>query len=330
MNSSDDRGLRILSTRDLAAIDISPAEVVDIVERAYLALAAGTSANPRKLKTSPPDGRSVSYSMLGRDGARDLVGFKTSYKHRPAADRDEQAYFTSLQLYDDRSGRPVALLDCARVGAMRTPAVSALLARQCAAPGSATALVVGTGTQGRQALPFLLATMPGLRRLLVHGSHPDGLRAVAELLTALHPDREVEVVTDLRAAAGQADVVIAAAGAATSAAIEASWLAPGALCILVGHGLAPSTLGEADRVIATSAAQMAVTGTDMADAEGLLRPVDAELPDILAGRTSGRRSAQERVFAYNSGLVVTDIALGHRLSELAERRGLGQVVELWS
>jgi hypothetical protein len=36
------------------------------------------------------------------------------------------------------------------------------------------------------------------------------------------------------------------------------------------------------------------------------------------------------VFAYNSGLVVTDIALGHRLAELAERRGLGQVVELWS
>jgi hypothetical protein len=27
---------------------------------------------------------------------------------------------------------------------------------------------------------------------------------------------------------------------------------------------------------------------------------------------------------------VTDIALGHRLAELAESRGLGQVVELWS
>jgi ornithine cyclodeaminase/alanine dehydrogenase-like protein (mu-crystallin family) len=330
MSAWPDRGLRILSTRDLAAIEISPAEVVEIVERAYLALAAGTSANPRKIKTSPQDGRSVSYSMLGRDGARDLVGFKTSYKHQPAADRDQQAYFTSLQLYDDRTGRPVALLDCGRVGAMRTPAVSALLARHCAPPDSETALVVGTGTQGRQALPFLLTTMPGLRRLLVHGTHPDGLRAVAELLTAHHPDREVEVVTDLRAAAGEADVVVATAGAATAAAIEASWLRPGALCILVGHGLAPSTLGEADRVIATSAAQMAVTGTDMADAEGNLRTVDAELPDILAGRASGRETPGQRVFAYNSGLVVTDIALGHRLAELAEGRGLGQVVELWS
>jgi ornithine cyclodeaminase len=330
MSVPADRGLRILSTRDLAVIDISPTEVVDIVERAYLALAAGTSANPRKLKTSPQDGSSVSYSMLGRDGARDLVGFKTSYKHRPAADRDQQAYYTSLQLYDDRSGQPVALLDCGRVGALRTPAVSALLARHCAPPGSETALVVGTGTQGRHALPFLLATMPDLRRLLVHGSHPDGLRAVAELLTAHHPDRTVEVVADLRAAAGEADVVVATAGPASPAAIEASWLRPGALCILVGHGLAPSTLSEADRVVATSAAQMAVTGTDMADASGQLRSVDAELPDILVGRAPGRDTSEQRVFAYNSGLIVTDIALGHRFAELAERRGLGQVVELWS
>jgi ornithine cyclodeaminase/alanine dehydrogenase-like protein (mu-crystallin family) len=330
MSVMPERGLRILNTRELASIDISPDEVVDIVERAYGALAAGTSANPRKIKTSPQDGRSVSYSMLGRDGARDLVGFKTSYKHQPIADRDQQAYFTSLQLYDDRTGRPVALLDCARVGAMRTPAVTALLARHCAPPDSATALVVGTGTQGRQALPFLLSTMPGLRRLLVHGSHPDGLRSVVETLAAHHPDREVEIVRDLRAAAGEADIVVATAGGATTAAIESSWLRPGALCILVGHGLAPSTLSDADRVVATSAAQMAVTGTDMADADGNLRAVDAELPDILAGRASGRETPEQRVFAYNSGLVVTDIALGHRLAELAESRGLGQVVELWS
>ena len=330
MSTAIDQGLRILSTRDIASIDISPAEVVDIVERAYHALAAGTSANPRKLKTSPQDGSSVSYSMLGRDGARDLVGFKTSYKRRPAAKREEQSYFTSLQLYDDRTGRPVALLDCGRVGAMRTPAVSALLARHCARPDSETALVVGTGTQGRQALPFLLTTMPRLRRLLVHGSHPDGLEAVVELMNAHHPDRTVEVVTDLRAAAGESDIVVATAGAATSAAIEAAWLAPGALCILVGHGLAPSTLSDADRVVATSAAQMAVTGTDMADAEGHLRAVDAELPDILAGRATGRETPGQRVFAYNSGLIVTDIALGHRLAELAADRGLGQVVELWS
>ncbi len=111
--------------------------------------------------------------------------------------------------------------------------------------------------------------------------------------------------------------------------MESSWFKPGALTVLVGYGLAPSTLHDADYVVATSAAQMGVTGTDMADESGQLRAVDAELPPILAGRASGRLDPEQRVFAYNSGLVVTDIALGHRLAEQAAAQQLGRMVSLW-
>lgn len=323
-------GLRVLSTEDLATIEAIPGEVVEVVERAYLALAEGSSANPRKLTVKPDDGRSVAYAMLGRDGSRELVGIKTSYKHGLTLGRSDQHYYTTLQLYDDRSGLPIALMDCGRIGSLRTPAVSALLARECAAPASRSALLIGTGTQGRQALPFLLVTMPGLERLMLSGSHPDGIADVRAQLLRHHPDRDVELVGDARVAAGEADVIIAAAGSATSVAVRAQDCRSGALCILLGHGLAPSTLYEANYVVATSAAQMAVTGTDMADATGRLRPVDAELADILAGRAVGRDTPEQRVFAYNSGLVITDIALGHWFAEAAEKRGLGQVVSVWN
>jgi ornithine cyclodeaminase/alanine dehydrogenase-like protein (mu-crystallin family) len=135
-------------------------------------------------------------------------------------------------------------------------------------------------------------------------------------------------VSDLPAAAADADVVLAVAGAGTSAAVEADWLKPGALCVLVGHGLAPSTLRQADYVIATSTAQMAGTGTDMVDEHGRLPVVEGELPEVLAGRAPGRQHSEQRVFAYNSGLVITDIALGHQFAEAAAQRGLGQVVTL--
>jgi ornithine cyclodeaminase len=111
--------------------------------------------------------------------------------------------------------------------------------------------------------------------------------------------------------------------------VEAADLKPGALSILVGHGIAPSTLHDADRVVATSEAQMKITGIDMADADGDFPPVHAEFPEIVARRAEGRRSADERVFAYNSGLVVTDIALGHRFAQLAIEQGLGTRVRLW-
>lgn len=325
----DTPGLRVLSKSDLATIEITPAEVIDVVRGAYLALAGGHSDNPRKLTVKPADGHSVAYAMLARDGVRDVVAIKTSYKHDPAHDRGSQHYYTTLTLYDDTTGLPIALMDCARVGSLRTPAVTALIAGACADPDSRTALVIGTGTQGREALPFLLETLPGLDRLLLHGTHPEGIAAVRENLQRHHPERDVELVDDLQSAAQQADVVVAVAGAGSAASVEADWLKPSALSILVGHGIAPSTLHKADHVVATSAAQMAVTGTDMADENGRLPPVDAELPDILSGRACGRGAGDGRVFAYNSGLVVTDIALGHRFAELALADGLGREVSLW-
>ncbi|WP_285542999.1 ornithine cyclodeaminase family protein [Streptomyces lavendulae] len=325
----DDTTLRVLSTSDLAGLDISLADVVDTVEQAYRTLAAGRSDNPRKLTVKPDDGHSVSYAMLGRDGVRNVVAIKTSYKHGLHESRENQHYYTTLTIYDDVTGLPVAMMDCSRIGSLRTPAVSALLARECASPAAKTALVIGTGTQGRLALPFLLTTLPRLDRLLLSGTHPDGMAAVRAELARHFPDRDVEVVTDLAPAAREADVVVATAGAHTPAAVEAGWLRPGATAILVGHGLAPSTLHDADRVIATSEAQMRVTGTDMADADGNLPAVDVELPVVISGATKARTAPDQRIFAYNSGLVVTDIALGHRFAQLAAEQKLGTEVALW-
>ncbi|MFJ2189133.1 ornithine cyclodeaminase family protein [Kitasatospora sp. NPDC087861] len=325
----DDTTLRVLSTSDLAGLDITLADVVDTVEQAYRTLAAGLSDNPRKLTVKPADGHSVSYAMLGRDGSRDIVAVKTSYKNGLHDSRERQHYYTTLTIYDDVTGLPVAMMDCSRIGSLRTPAVSALLARECAAPDPRTALVIGTGTQGRLALPFLLTTLPGLERLLLSGTHPDGIAAVRAELARHFPDRELELVTDLRSAAADADIVIATAGGHTPAAVEAEWLKPGAVSILVGHGLAPSTLHRADRVIATSEAQMHVTGTDMADADGTFPAVDLELPAAVSGAATARTSPDQRIFAYNSGLVVTDIALGHRFAQLAAAQHLGTEVALW-
>jgi ornithine cyclodeaminase/alanine dehydrogenase-like protein (mu-crystallin family) len=318
----------VLGKQLLNDIDYRPADVLASVEGSYLALANGVSHNPRKLMSQPPEKHSVAYSMLGRDGGRQTVGFKTSYKYDPQHSRDLQKYYTTLLLFDDNTGMPVALMDGSLVGALRTPAVSALIAR-AAAPQARTALIVGTGTQGRMAAPFLLCALPGIERVIVHGHYDEGILAVRENLKRFYPEREIEVSADLAASAAQADILLGVAGAGAAESVQHASLKRGALSILVGYGVHADVLHGADYRIATSAQQMQVTGTDLVGADGKLPAIDAELPDILLGRKPARLDDRQTVFAYNSGMVVTDIALGRTLAESARAKGLGQEVSLW-
>ncbi|WP_406229915.1 ornithine cyclodeaminase family protein [Nocardia sp. NBC_01009] len=324
----NDMPLRVLSRNDLADIAITPAEVIKSVRDVYVTLAQGQSRNPAKIALPVPDRDSISYSMLGYDGSRRVVAFKTSYKQEKG--RGQKQYYTTITLYDDDSGAPIALMDCARIGSLRTPAATALLVEASAAPTARTALLIGTGTQGRQAFPYLLEVLPNLDRLLLYGTHDAGIAAVLEVFHQHHPDRTIEVVTDVTGAVLDADIVLAASGPATAVKVRTNSLKPGGVLVDVGYGVADSALLDSDYAIATSAGQLAVTGKYLAGPDGTLRPVDAELPEILAGRGLGRKTPEDRVFAYNSGLVVTDIAVGHALAVRAIEEGRGQELRLWN
>jgi ornithine cyclodeaminase len=137
------------------------------------------------------------------------------------------------------------------------------------------------------------------------------------------------VVRDLETAARAADIVVGVTGAGATHAVHHAWLRPGTVCVLAGYGIHMDALHGADYRIATDAAQMQVTGIDLASPDGTLPAVDAELPDILLGRLPGRRDPSDRVFAYNSGMVVTDIALGRLLVDRARQHQRGLEVNLW-
>jgi ornithine cyclodeaminase len=94
-------------------------------------------------------------------------------------------------------------------------------------------------------------------------------------------------------------------------------------------GVASSALREADYAIATSEGQLGVTGSRFAAADGSAT-IDAEFPEVLAGQAPGRRTPTDRVFAFSSGMVITDIPVAHALATRAIAAGRGQRVRLWS
>ncbi len=85
----------ILTRSDLSDIELPPAEVIRLVEDAYLCYANGQSRCPTKLMMPLPNEQrdAVSYSMLGYDGALEQVGFKTSYRQ---GSESAEKYYTTI------------------------------------------------------------------------------------------------------------------------------------------------------------------------------------------------------------------------------------------
>jgi ornithine cyclodeaminase len=319
----------IFTRSDLAGIEVTPREVIEAVHQGYLALANGGSRCPTKLMMPLPDTDrdAVSYSMLGYDANSQHVGFKTSYRQ---GNDNREKYYTVISLYDDTTGMPFALLDCDRVGASRTPATTALIAQACAKPDARSALMIGTGVQGHRTLPYLLTVLPDLDRLMLYGTHPDGIRNCIDTLHEHFPGRDVELVSDVPSAVSESDISVVASGRAAHPKVQASWMKPGGLMISVSSkGVASSALRESDYAVTTSAGQLGVTGSRFATKDGNAA-IDAEFPEVLAGRAPGRRNPTDRVFAFSSGMVITDIPVAHLLATRAIAAGLGQRVRLWS
>ncbi|WP_194820317.1 ornithine cyclodeaminase family protein [Nocardia sp. XZ_19_385] len=323
------QAMHVLTRTDLHDVELTPAEVIEIVEEAYLAFAQGDSRCPVKLMMPIPktERDAVSYSMLGYDGSLEQVGFKTSYRQ---GSESAEKYYTTISLYDDVTGLPFAFMDCQRVGAARTPATTAITAKHCAREGATSALMLGTGVQGRNTLPYLATALPRLERLRLFGTHPDGIAESVAIMRRWFPDREIDLVDDVPSAVAESDIVVVASGRAAHPKVRTEWLRPGGLLISVASkGVESGALRQADYAIATSTGQLGVTGTRLAGSGETVR-IDAELPQIVAGRAPGRRADDDRVFAFSSGMIITDIPVAHALATRAVAAGRGQRVELWT
>lgn len=319
----------VLGHHDIEALDISLDEVRDVVEAALRSLGDTDTECPRKLSVSGP--QSVSYAMLARLGEQGLVGFKTSYTHWTDEDRSRgKSYATSLLLCDEATGQPLAWMDAGRVGALRTSAVTALLARRACTPDTSTALVIGSGTQGEGTIRALAGALPSLKRVLIAGSHLDGLRRCLSAAAEVGLEADPVAPGDVRPAARETPLIIGASGPHWTALVEHEDLAPATTTIIVGSGVGGTCVADADVLVATSAEQMQLTGTDLVAPDGTLRTPDLEFPDALRRGVPLRTRPDQKICCYNSGLVVTDVALGARVARRAlEGTALRQKVSMW-
>ncbi len=299
--------MRLIGEAEIDAA-LTPARMIDALATAFRAGATAPTRHHHAIETAP-DGASL---LLMPAWTTDYVGVKilTLFPGNPARGLD--TIQGGVLLCDGRDGRPLALLDGARLTLWRTAAASALAARHLARADAARMVMVGSGALA----PYLVrahgAVRP-IRDVAVWNRRPEGAERLAAALVAeginAHP------VTDLAAAVGAADLV-SCATLSTEPLVHGAWLRPGTHLDLVG-AFTPTMREADDRALLRGPVYVDTPdalkkGGDVAVAiaSGALTPeaVAGDLTSLCRGEAPGRPSPDAITVFKSVGAAIEDLA----------------------
>jgi ornithine cyclodeaminase len=213
----------------------------------------------------------------------------------------------TYQLFEGRTGQPVAVLDGTALTLRKTAADSGLGAKLLAREEVRNLLMIGAGALAPHLIGAHLAVRPSLERVLVwNRSAPRRDRLLAELAARGVP---AEGADDLEAAIREADV-ISAATMATEPLVRGAWLKPGTHVDLVG-AYQPTMREADDEAVRRARIHVDFRGSTVDEAGDLTQPLAAgvigeadvlgDLFDLCQGRAPGRRTAEEITLYKNGG-----------------------------
>jgi ectoine utilization protein EutC len=324
--------IRILTEAELRAAVGLDLSTVDVVERAFAALAGGEVVMPPILSMDLP-------------AANGEVDVKTAYipgfdgfaiKVSPGFFDNPKLGLPSLNglmiLFSATTGLVQALfLDNGYLTDIRTAAAGAVAARHLAPSNVQTAGVIGTGVQARLQMQAAHLVRP-FERLLVWGRDGAKAQACAEDLAALM-GIEVLPVSDPAHLVAQSQLVVTTTPARTPV-LRAEWLHPGLHITAMGsdqHGkneIDPKALAAADLYVADRVSQTELMGElRSAQEAGLWQGgIPAELGQVITGDAPGRRSDDDITIADLTGTGAQDTAIASHVFRMLQDSPSGTVI----
>lgn len=319
--------IRIMTEAELRGAVSLDLALVDVIERAFAALAEGGVVMPPVLSMDLP-------------AANGEVDVKTAYipgvdgfaiKVSPGFFDNPKLGLPSLNglmiLFSATTGLVEAVyLDNGYLTDLRTAAAGAVAARHLATRQVATAGVIGAGVQARLQMQAAHLVRP-FSRVLVHARDPDKARACAADL-GQRLGITAEAVDDPAALVAESQLVVTTTPARQPV-LRADWLHPGLHVTAMGSDqdtkgeLEPAALLRADAYICDRASQCAERGELRAAlAAGLWdRGTPPELGEVILGRAPGRRSDADITICDLTGAGVQDTAIAAHVRATAPGAG---------
>jgi ornithine cyclodeaminase/alanine dehydrogenase-like protein (mu-crystallin family) len=323
--------VKILVLADHHVRELLPyGECADVMRRALAELARGQIQQPLRTIVRPRDaagfmGLMPSYSPAAGYGLKAICVTPGN----PAIGKD--AHQGGVLLFAAATGEPLALVNASAVTEIRTAAVSAVATDLLARPGAAGLAIVGTGVQGRAHAHAIAATRPLTAIRLAGRDLPRAREVAAELARQLGVP--VTAHESVRDAVAGADIVVTATSSPRPV-IRRDWLAAGThvnavgACLPRDREIDTATMAEA-ALFADSRESVRNEAGDylLAEKEGAVNPVRAEIGELLTGQAEGRSGEEEITLFESLGLAAEDLAAASYLYQKATSQGVGTAAD---
>jgi alanine dehydrogenase len=322
--------MHYLNGPDVQALELTDDEILAAVESGLLAQGRGQTVIEPRVHLIPDPAFNGHFNVLrGYVAPLGLAGVKIVGDYVDNYKLGLPSEMALLNLFDPRTGMPVALLDATLITDMRTGAMTALGARHLA---RRTSKVLGhIGARGTAYWNVrLLDRLFDFDVIRVHSRRPDSRDAFARRLSS-DLGKVVTATADWESCVRGADIVVEASRLTQPAPLlHTDWIERGAFVVPYGtmSAVELSLTDIASKVVVDDWGQCAIGpfGALRAhvDSGRLTREtLHAELGEIVAGLAPGREDDRETIVFWHRGLSLSDIALAGAMLAKAEAMGIG-------
>ncbi|VTU15545.1 alanine dehydrogenase [Variovorax sp. PBL-H6] len=323
--------LHYLNHLDVQALAMTDAEIVAAVEAGLLAQGRGETTIEPRMHLVPEKDYPGHFNVLrgyvrplGVAGVKVVGDFYRNYE------KGLPSELALLNLFDPKTGVPVAIIDASDITDMRTGAITAIGAKHLARKNSK--ILGHIGARGTSYWNVrLLHSIFHFDEIRVHSRRPESREKFAARLER-DLGTKITITEDWESCVRGADIVVEASRLEKpTPMLKTEWIKKGACVIPYG------TMSAVELSLTDIMDKMVMDDWGQAKAGplGALRAhvdsgklseqtLHAELGQIVAGLKPGRESEDETNLFWHRGLSLSDIALGSAMLDKARRMGLGQ------
>ena len=322
--------IRFLSRADLETLGLGMGELIDILEAAFRAKAAGKVIMPPKIFFHRHGPRFYS-SMVSASPDLGYAGCKWQ-----SGDPDNAArglpYIQGLYiLTEDSTGQMRAIIDAEWLTGQRTAAASGLVVRRLAKESDRTLGILGCGLQGRKHLEAVHAARPHFDRCVCYDLVPERQARFVEEMTGRFGFDSIVGMSGPEAVARNCDVLVTAGPIEKDRrpVIQSSWVRPGMLVVTIDYDsyVTDEAIRSMDLVLTDDYRQIEDARRNEGKFPGVTR-VDSTIAELVAHGKGMRTSDEQRIMVFNLGIALEDLATAIEILNRAEHAGTGTVLPI--